>query len=106
MGRIDARLHNVVPSTEAVFPSLAEHWRETVTQTLFKGAVDPSYPRSVPTSARPDTAPPDGPPGSSLEKIREQVLDADAVEIGILTSAYPLHSLPNPDAPIACPRPR
>src|SRR5438874_3666452 len=98
---VDCDLHNVVPNTEALFPYLSQHWRETVTQTLFKGAVDPSYPRGAPTTARPGTAPPDGPPGSSLETLREQVLDPNEVEVGVLTCAYAIDSLRNPDAAIA-----
>src|SRR5687768_2695817 len=59
MSVIDCDLHNVVPSTEALFPYLSQLWRETVTQTLFKGAPDPIYPRNAPTTARPGTVPPD-----------------------------------------------
>src|SRR5579884_2970072 len=99
--RIDVDLHNVVPRVEALFPYLSQHWVETVTQTLFKGAVDPTYPPRAPTSARPDSKPEDGPPGSSLELLRSQVLDADNVELGVLTCAYAIDSLRNPDAAIA-----
>src|SRR6476661_3770798 len=70
--RIDCEIHNVVPSTEALFPYLSEHWRESVTQTLFKGVADASYPRNAPTTARPESKAGDGPPGSSLELLREQ----------------------------------
>jgi predicted TIM-barrel fold metal-dependent hydrolase len=99
---IDADLHNVVPSTEALFPYLSEHWRETVNQTLFKGAVDPAYPRNLPTTARPGvTRPESGPPGSSLATLRQDVLDPQGVEVGILTCAYAIDSLRNPDAAVA-----
>src|SRR5437868_8279528 len=99
--RIDCDLHNAVPRTEALFPYLPEHWRETVTQTLFKGAIDANYPANAPTTARPDSKPSNGPAGSSLELLRKQVFDADDVELGILTCAYAVDSLRNPDAAIA-----
>src|SRR5207248_2846160 len=99
--RIDADIHNVVPRVEALFPYLDQHWVETVTQTLFKGAVDPTYPPRAPTSALPESKPEDGPPGSSLEMLRQQVLDKDQIELGILTCAYAIDSLRNPDAAIA-----
>jgi predicted TIM-barrel fold metal-dependent hydrolase len=99
---IDCDIHNVVPSTEALFPYLSQLWRETVTQTLFKGAPDPAYPRNAPTTARPGTVPPDGrPAGSDLDLLRTQVLDPLNVEIGILTCAYAIDTLRNPDAAIA-----
>ncbi|HEV8633907.1 MAG TPA: amidohydrolase family protein [Chloroflexota bacterium] len=101
-GVIDCEIHNVVPSTEALFPYLSEHWRETVTQTLFKGVADASYPKNAPTNARPGSTPPNGgSAGSSLELVREQVLDHDGAEVGILTCAYAIDSLRNPDAAIA-----
>src|SRR5919202_4948141 len=83
--RVDADVHNVVPSTEALFPYLSDHWRETVTQTLFKGTVDWASPPRAPTSAREGAKPGEGPPGSSLPLLREQVLDRDGVELGLLT---------------------
>jgi hypothetical protein len=98
---IDADVHNAVPSTEALFPYLSEHWRETVTQTLFKGAIDANYPRNAPTTARPEYRDPSGPPGSSLEQVRKHVLDARAVERAILTCTYAIDSLRNPDVAIA-----
>src|SRR5205823_3112395 len=99
--RVDADLHNVVPSTEALFPYLSDHWRETVTQTLFKGTVDSAYPPRAPTSARDGSKPADGPPGSSLPLLRDQVLDPDGVELGILACTYAIDGLRNPDAAIA-----
>src|SRR5262245_45901864 len=93
--RVDADIHNVVPSTEALFPYLSDHWRETVTQTLFKGTVDSSYPPRAPISAREGSRPPEGPPGSSLPLLREQVLDPDGVERGILTCTYAIDALRN-----------
>jgi predicted TIM-barrel fold metal-dependent hydrolase len=101
---IDCDIHNVVPSTQALFPYLPDHWREHITNTLFKGPVDSSYPRNAPTTARPGSAPEAGPAGSDLGMLQRQVLDPLGVEIGVLCCAYAIDSLHNPDAAIALSR--
>jgi predicted TIM-barrel fold metal-dependent hydrolase len=99
---IDADLHNVVPSVEALVPYLSDHWREYVRQSAFRGPADTAYPPGAATSARPGSAPPaGGPPGSSLDLLREQVLDAWDMEYGILTCTYAVDSIHNPDSAAA-----
>jgi uncharacterized protein len=95
---IDCDIHNAVPSAEALFPYLSDHWRDYITHSAFKGPVDTAYPPKAPTSALPGSQPPEGgPPGSSLALVREQVLDRFNVETGILTCAYAADSIHNPD---------
>src|SRR5919202_188835 len=77
---IDCDIHNVVPSAQALFPYLPAHWREHITNTLFKGPAESSYPRRAPTTERPGSAHQQGPAGSDLGLLREQVLDALGVE--------------------------
>lgn len=102
---IDCDIHNVVPSTQALFPYLPDYWREHITNTLFKGAVDSSYPRTAPITARPGSTPEDNSPaGSSLDLLRRHVLDPLGVEIGVLCCTYPIDSLHNPDAAVAMAR--
>ncbi len=99
---IDCDIHNTPPSVQALFPYLSDHWREYITQSAFKGPVDTAYPRNAPTTARPETRPSSGgPPGSDLALIREQVLDGWGAECGILTCAYAVDSIHNPDAAAA-----
>ncbi len=98
---IDCDIHNTVPSVEALFPFLPEFWREYISQSAFKGPTENPYPKGAPTSARPDAQPPDGPPGSDLALLREQVLDPWGVERGILCCAYAVESVHNPDAAAA-----
>ena len=98
---IDCDIHNVVPSHHALMPFLSDHWRDYVSQTSFKGPVDTPYPPNAPMTARPGSAPEEGPPGSSLALIREQALDAWGTEIGILNCAYAVESVHNPDAAAA-----
>jgi predicted TIM-barrel fold metal-dependent hydrolase len=99
---IDCDIHNTVPSIEALVPYLSDHWREYVRQSAFRGPVDTAYPPGVPTSARPGSTPPGGgPPGSDLGLVRQQVLDAWDAEYGILTCAYAIDSIHNPDSAAA-----
>ena len=99
---IDCDIHNSVPSVQALFPYLSEHWREYITQSAFKGPTHADYPKGAPIAARPDTAPPDGgPPGSDLATLRRQALDPWGIEIGILSCAYAVESVHNPDAAAA-----
>ena len=102
---VDCDLHNVVPSTQALFPYLPAHWREHITNTLFKGPAESAYPRHAPTTARPGSLPADGrPAGSDLALLQGQVLDPLGVAVGILCCAYPIDSLHNPDAAVALAR--
>jgi predicted TIM-barrel fold metal-dependent hydrolase len=102
---IDCDIHNVVPSVEALFPYLPAHWREHISNTLFKGPTETSYPRRAPTSARPGSIPEDGrPAGSDLGLLRRQVLDPLGVEVGLLCCTYAIDSLHNPDAAVALAR--
>src|SRR5687767_2665787 len=102
---IDCDIHNAVPSVQALFPYLSEHWREYASTSAFRGPTDTAYPKGAPTSAIAGSTPPDGgPPGSSLELVREQVLDAWGAEYGILNCAYGVDSLHNPDTAAAMAR--
>jgi hypothetical protein len=99
---IDCDIHNEVPSIQALFPYLPEHWREHINQSLFKGPVDNIYPRNAPITARPGSRPPEGgPPGSQLPLLRAQALDEPGVEIGILNCAYAIDGIHHPDAAVA-----
>jgi len=99
---IDCDIHNIPPSVQALFPYLSDHWREYISQSAFRGPTDSAYPRNAPTSARPETKPPaGGSPGSVLSVVQQQALDAWGMEYGILTCAYAVESVHNPDAAAA-----
>jgi predicted TIM-barrel fold metal-dependent hydrolase len=103
-GIIDCDIHNVVPDVHVLYPWLSEVWKEYIDQSGFKGPRDTAYPRA-PTSALPDSAPPNGgPPGSDLDLIRQQALDRWGTSIGILSCAYAVDSVHNPDADVALAR--
>lgn len=100
-GLIDCDVHNAVPRVEALFPYLPPHWVEHVRQSVFKGAGASYYPKNAPVTARPGSVPPDGPAGSSLALLREQVLDPLGVEVAILNCLYAIDSLHKPEAAVA-----
>lgn len=93
---IDSDVHCTVPSIRALFPYLSEYWKETIEQTGFKGATDNYYPGGAALSVKPGTVPEGGPAGSSLDLLREQVLDAQNVEFAILNCAYAVDGIRNP----------
>jgi len=94
---VDCDIHATVPNVEALLPYLAEHWREYIRTSAFKGAVDTAYPPNAPTSVRPGSSG----KGSTLEEVQRDVLDAWNVEIGILNCAYAVDGLHNPDTAAA-----
>jgi predicted TIM-barrel fold metal-dependent hydrolase len=96
-GTIDCDIHVDVRSVRALFPYLAEHWREYIYETSFKGPVDTSYPPGAETSARPDLRA----SRIGLDVVREQVLAPFQTAIGILTCTYAVDSVRNPFAAAA-----
>jgi uncharacterized protein len=82
---VDADIHNTWPEPAALDPYLPARWRRLrarLGERLHGGA---QYPRLNPAAARTDAWPPGGGlPGSSLELMREQLLDRWSVEHGIL----------------------
>jgi predicted TIM-barrel fold metal-dependent hydrolase len=99
---VDCDIHATVPTVEALFPYLSEHWREYIRTSAFKGPTDSAYPPHAPTTFAPGTQVSDGsPPGSSLTQVQEQVLGPWGVEVGILNCAYAIDSLHNPDTAAA-----
>jgi len=102
---VDADIHNLAPKIQALFPYLSDHWREYISTSAFKGAVDTSYPPAAPTTVSPQWRAEDGDaPGSTLASVQRDVLDGLGVDLGILNLAYPLESIHNPDAAVALSR--
>jgi len=84
---IDCDIHNQPTTKEALSPYLSARWRrhhETFGQRGHTGA---NYPRMNLDAARTDSWPPNGgPPGSDLDFLRHQLLDAWGIEYGILNT--------------------
>ncbi len=100
-GVIDADINLVVPNGTVLQPYLSDYWREQMAQTAFRGTNDTSYPAGADTTARPEAKPVDGPAGSSLTLVQEQALAPWQTEIGILTCAYAIEAIHNPDGAAA-----
>ncbi len=84
---IDCDIHNSIPSDTALLPYLPDRWRRYAERFglrsyRYTGAY---YPRASPNAARTDAWPPNGkPPGSDLPFLREQLLDAWDIDVGVL----------------------
>jgi uncharacterized protein len=94
-GFIDCDIHNIVPSIDALGPYLPVRWRKHVATFGMRQhhgfASGIPYPKVSPGGgARVDAWPPSGlPPGADLDFMREQHLDVQDVECGILNCLYP-----------------
>jgi predicted TIM-barrel fold metal-dependent hydrolase len=86
---VDCDIHPTMRSRAELNPFLSERWRKhydtygTHVRQALPGTQ--AYPRMQPATSRADAWPPNGgPPGSDLAFMREQHLDPNGVEIGIL----------------------
>jgi predicted TIM-barrel fold metal-dependent hydrolase len=97
---IDADVHAVVPSIDALRPHLAAHWQEFIDE---RGVGDPfglavTYPPGSPTTARPDWRPAGGGPAASdVALLRRHVLDPLDVDYAVVTANYAVDSVRHPD---------
>ncbi len=95
LGIADIDLHLGPPSMEALFPFLAKRWVDhiaTFGMSHRTGMVNggPNYPKAQPAAARRDAWPPSGlPPGTDLDFVRSQHLDAFNVEFGTINPPTP-----------------
>ena len=85
---VDCDIHPAQKSAEAFYPYLEKRWIEhmetfgtSIRQALVRQL---AYPRMTANGMRADAKPEVGPPGSSLEMLREQHLDRLDIEIGHL----------------------
>jgi len=87
-GGIDCDLHPAVPGLKTLLPYLADHWRDTVVQRGLHDLESIAYPVNAPLSSRPDWRPASGKPGSDLQMLRRQALDAFGSSAGICNCLY------------------
>jgi uncharacterized protein len=87
---VDGDIHPAFRKLSDLYPFLPTRWREhlqTFGEHLRQGVSGQlAYPRMMASGMRVDTFPEDGPPGSDLELMRKQHLDANGVEIGMLVA--------------------
>ena len=77
-GAIDCDIHPAVPDMRVLLPHFDDYWREHI---LRRGLERENYelgayPANAPINGRPDWRLKSGPPGSSFEALRDQLLDA------------------------------
>src|SRR5215207_1358970 len=84
-GLIDCDIHNT-PAPGALRRYLPERWQEYHERFGRPGYSGAYYPKGSPSAARADSWPAKGPPGSDLDFLRAQLLDAWQIEYGILNT--------------------
>ncbi len=92
---IDCDVHNAVSSIESLFPYLSDRWVDYIIESGVKTMEPDYYPIGSPLSARPGSKPSDGPPGSDLDLLREQLLDPWNVRYAILNCVYGVQLIQN-----------
>ncbi len=94
MSIIDCDIHNAVNGLADLFPYLSARWRRHAETIGMRGrfalAEGLAYPRNSPLACRADSWPEHGRPGSSLELMRRQHLDALGIEVGVLNCLFPI----------------
>lgn len=96
-GVIDCDVHNAVSSIESLFPHLPDRWSDYIVESGVTTIEPNYYPKGAPLSARPGSKPSDGPPGSDLDLLREQLLDPWNVRYAILNCVYGVQLIQNPE---------
>jgi predicted TIM-barrel fold metal-dependent hydrolase len=98
-GAIDCDVHPAVPNTKVLLPYLDDYWRDQIVnrhidRTSFHLM---SYPPNSPISCRPDWKPKNGVPGSDLDLLRTQALDAFGTRYTICNTLHGSLALFNED---------
>jgi predicted TIM-barrel fold metal-dependent hydrolase len=95
--RVDCDLHCVPASIDALFPFLDGHWVDFIrTGGLgLPAALTAMYPPGAPTTAGPEARAAGPAPGTSLEVVREQVLDRHDLDVAVLSVMTGFDSLRN-----------
>ena len=87
---VDGDIHPAFRKPSDLLPFLPARWREhmqTYGEHLRQGLSGQlQYPRMMANGMRADSFPEEGPPGSSLELMQKQHLDANGVETGMLVA--------------------
>src|SRR5260370_17280009 len=99
---IDCDIHPNLKSPKALHPYLSERWRVHRDSIGDRGFAGSYYPRANPNAARTDSWPPNGlPPGSDLDFMRRQLLDAWDMDFGVLQPLLGAGAQLNHDYPAA-----
>ena len=98
---VDADVHAVVPSLDALTPYMSSHWQAYVRERGFAGtgtAVEYAYPSGASSSVRPEWRPVDGRPAASdIGLLRADLLDPLDVDAALLNCYYAVDWIKHPD---------
>lgn len=83
-------------SFDALFPYLSEHWRHYITESGMAAPKSNLFPPH-PSTFVPGSTPDDGPPGSDLVLMQDQLLDPWRTTHAIVNCSYAVDVLHNPD---------
>jgi predicted TIM-barrel fold metal-dependent hydrolase len=95
---IDCDVHANVPSLEALFPYMDPIWVQFARERGYRGPsiLNMIYPPALPTTARAEWRPAEGPAASSVALLREHVLDPWQVDRAVVNCYYAVDGLRHP----------
>jgi predicted TIM-barrel fold metal-dependent hydrolase len=97
---VDADVHVNIPTLDVLKPYLKPYWLEFVNETGFLAPpwLPTLYPPGAPTTVAPEWLPADGrPAASSLDLLREHLLDPFEIDRAVLNCYWGLESMRHPD---------
>ena len=101
---VDTDVHINLDSLKSLFPYLEARWRDYITESGMGGLASTLYPSNAPNLFLEGSRPEQGPPGSSLELLRSQLLDPWELQYAILNCTYAIDSIHNDDLAAALAR--
>ena len=101
---IDTDVHVNVDSLKTLFPYLDARWCDYITESGMGGLASDLYPAAVPGLYLEGSRPEQGPPGSSLELMRSQLLDPWELQHAVINCTYAVDSVHNDDLAAALAR--
>jgi uncharacterized protein len=87
-GAIDCDIHPGIPNASVLLPFMDDYWRDQFISRAIDGLELASYPPGAPLSCRPDWRPAKGKPGTDLDLLRSQALDAFGLRLAICNPLY------------------
>ncbi|WP_460520558.1 amidohydrolase family protein [Flindersiella endophytica] len=94
---VDTDVHINVPGLKALYPYLEPRWQDYITESGMGGLPSNLYPDGAPNLYLDGSRPESGPPGSSAELLRGQLLDPWQLDYAVLNCTYGVDSIHNDD---------
>ncbi len=101
---VDTDVHINLDSLTTLFPYLETRWRDYITESGMGGLASDLYPLNAPNLYLEGSRPEQGPPGSSLELLQQQLLDPWQLQYAVLNCTYGVDSVHNDDLAAALAR--